>query len=225
MAGPIALVGGDEFRPGCEAMDREVLASTGESKPRVLIVPTAAAGEGPAVAANNGVVYFDGLGAAALPLIVLDDEDAEDIDLIEVVDQADVIYFTGGSPNYLLDVLQGSMLLERVLAAQQKGAVLAGSSAGAMVLGAWMGFGDVSEALDVVEEVMVMPHHERSDPELVSKGLAGKSLDDAFVLGIDAKSACFGGPEGWRALGDGAVTVYNRGGWRRYSHGDEVGMG
>ena len=164
-------------------------------------MPTAAAGEGPAVAANNGVVYFDGLGAEALPLIVLDDEDAEDIDLIEVVDQADVIYFTGGSPNYLLDVLQGSMLLERVLAAQQKGAVLAGSSAGAMVLGAWMGFGDVSEALDVVEEVMVMPHHERSDPELVSKGLAGKSLDDAFVLGIDAKSACFRRPRGLEGAG------------------------
>ncbi len=225
MAGPIALVGGDEFLPGCEAMDREILLSISGSAPRVLVVPTAAAQQGPAMAANNGVTYFEGLGAEALPLMVLDDEDAEDIDLVDVVGDADVIYFTGGSPGYLMDVLQGSMLLEKVLAAQRMGAVLAGSSAGAMVLGGWMGFGDLSAALGVVEDVMIMPHHERSDPAQVSKELASMSLDETFVLGIDAKSACFGGPDGWKALGDGAVTVYSQGAWSRYGHGDDVELG
>ena len=63
MNGRLTLVGGDEFRSGCEAMDAAILAATGKSSPVVLIVPTAAAFENPARAADNGVRHFQGLGA------------------------------------------------------------------------------------------------------------------------------------------------------------------
>ena len=64
MAGLIALVGGNEFRPDCEPMDRALLARLG-STPKVVIVPTAAAHENPRLAADNGVHYFRRLGAQA----------------------------------------------------------------------------------------------------------------------------------------------------------------
>ena len=51
------------------------------------------------------------------------------------LDGADVIYFTGGSPEHLHSVLARSPLLDAVKAANAAGAVWAGSSAGAMVLG------------------------------------------------------------------------------------------
>ena len=65
LTGRIALVGGDEFRPGCEPMDRELLGATGVDRSRVVILPTAAAHESPRQAASNGVSYFSGLGCDA----------------------------------------------------------------------------------------------------------------------------------------------------------------
>ena len=42
MAGQIALVGGDEFRIGCEEMDHKIMSASGRFPARVLVVPTAA---------------------------------------------------------------------------------------------------------------------------------------------------------------------------------------
>jgi hypothetical protein len=52
MTGWIALVGGNEFRPNCEPMDRALLTHIGK-RPKVAILPTAAK-ENPALAAENG---------------------------------------------------------------------------------------------------------------------------------------------------------------------------
>ena len=78
----IALVGGDEFRPGCEEMDRAILAATGAARPSVVVVPTAAAAQWPDRAASNGVAYFNSLGAQAEPLMVLNETDANDAGLV-----------------------------------------------------------------------------------------------------------------------------------------------
>ena len=54
MSGKLALIGGDEFRRGCEAMDEAILKETGKSSPVVLIVPTAAAFENPDAPQTTG---------------------------------------------------------------------------------------------------------------------------------------------------------------------------
>ena len=105
MARLIALVGGNEFRPGCERGDRAVLAATGAERPRVVILPTAAAHYNPSKAASNGVRYFSDLGAEASPLMVLGKEEAGDEALLAPVDTADVIYLSGGDPGHLLETL------------------------------------------------------------------------------------------------------------------------
>ncbi|HZA24317.1 MAG TPA: Type 1 glutamine amidotransferase-like domain-containing protein, partial [Dehalococcoidia bacterium] len=137
MAGEIGLVGGEEFRVGCDDMDREIMRASGQDPARVLVIPTAAV-TGPAKAANDGVAHFARLGGDARQLMVLEQEHTEDPKLIQEIDDAGVIYFTGGSPDYLLATLRGSRLLEVILSAVEKGTVLAGSSAGAMVMGALM---------------------------------------------------------------------------------------
>ena len=222
MTGKIALVGGDEFRAGCEEMDRAVLKATGQAQPRVLVVPTAAADYSPSKAAFNGVAYFSGLGAEALPLMVLRSADADDEDLLSPVDAAHVVYLTGGDPRHLLDTLSGSLFYDKLLAARRRGTILAGSSAGAMVLGSWMSYRGWTDALGIVDGVAVLPHHERSDPDQVAEELASSAPAGALVLGIDAKTGCFGGPGGWQVLGPGAVTLYNRGRWTRHRSGETV---
>ena len=176
MAGDIGLVGGEEFRSGCESMDLEIMRASGQDPARVLIIPTAAV-TGPAKAANDGVTHFRNLGADANQLMVLDKSQADDADFIRPSQEADVVYFTGGSPDHLLATLQDSRLLRSILAAVGTGAVLAGSSAGAMVMGSMMrrpGGGGWVDGLGIVPGVAVLPHHERSrDPVKSSLQLRG----------------------------------------------------
>lgn len=222
MSGRIALVGGDEFRPSCVDMDAELIAASGVERPRTLIIPTAAAMERPELAAANGARHFNALGADAAPLMALNARDANDAALTAAVDSAHIIYLTGGNPAYLLEALNGSLLLDKIASALERSAVMAGSSAGAMVMGQWMRFrGRWSAALGIAPNVVVLPHHERSDPDGVLADLSGELPDGATALGIDGASGCIGGgADGWRVLGGGAVTVYDKRGWRRFEAGE-----
>ena len=224
MAGRIALVGGDEFRSGCLEMDAELIRATGKDSPRLLVVPTAASHENASLAANHGVTHFLGLGAEAAPLMVTTSEHANDEALISEVAAADVVYFTGGNPANLLDVLQGSRLLGKLDELLESGGILAGSSAGAMVMGSWMRFREWREALGIVPGVVALPHHERGVPEETSAELAASGHADLWGLGIDGATGCLSGPDGWTVLGDGNVTAYRNGAWQRYGAGETFSL-
>ena len=228
MNGLIVLVGGDEFHPGCEVMDADLLKAAKCGPAKVLIVPTAAAMEGPSIAASNGVRHFSSLGAQASALMVLNGAHANDEAFCDAVSQASHVYFTGGNPNHLLEVLEGSLLLQRLESVLAGGGVLAGSSAGAMVMGTAMlrpGEGRWVVGLGLVEGVAVLPHHEGSDPASVAKGLKGTAPRGLAVLGIDARTCCAGGRHDWRVMGVGKVTLYRDGGWQTFSAGESLPPG
>jgi len=221
VAGDIGLIGGDEFRQGCEDMDRELMRASGQDPARVLIIPTAAV-DGPARAADNGVRHFGALGSDARRLMVLKRAHAHDTGLIQSSQGAGVVYFTGGDPYHLLTTLRDSEILRAILAAVDEGAVLAGSSAGAMVMGSQMrrpGSGEWVEALGIVPEVAVLPHHESRDPAEVSRQLRTQAPAGLTVLGIDARTGCLGRPGRWLVVGQGKVTVYRGDEWAVYGPG------
>ena len=222
----ILLVGGEEFRPAAVGMDRHILQLTGKDAPLVAIIPTAAAYENPQLAASNGVRHFSGLGADAYGVDVVQRADAENPRIAAQLDGADVIYFTGGSPEHLHSVLSRSLLLEAVVTANSAGTIWAGSSAGAMVLGSVMrrpsSGSPTSPALNIVADVMTLPHHERSDPEAVLSQLSGREYTGLTVLGIDGGSGVLLEPGGATALGSGNVTVYRAGSWKRYAAGEPI---
>ncbi len=217
----IGLVGGEEFRVGCEEMDREIMRASGQDPARVVIIPTAAV-TGPEKAANDGVRHFSSLGGDAERLMVLDRSHADDAGLAESLAGAGVIYFTGGSPDHLLTTLRDSLLWRAILEAVDQGAVLAGSSAGAMVLGEMMlrpRTGGCVDALGVTTGLAVLPHHEGSDPAQTSSQLQSQTSGGLTVLGIDARTGCLGRPGSWRVVGLGRVTVYQGAGWQVYDSG------
>ena len=140
------------------------------------------------------------------------------------MNSAAVIYFTGGDPSHLLDVLNGSMLFSKVEDALARGAIVAGSSAGAMVMGSWMRFREWREALSLVPGVAVLPHHEGRDPDDTAREMAESAPSGVAVVGVDGRTCCSAEawPRGWRAHGAGEVTVYRENGWRRFSGGQEL---
>ena len=225
MPGGIVLAGGEEFRPGCEEMDSFILRATGSARAKLLILPTAAV-TGPQKAASDGVRHFARLGANASELMVLNHGQANDEEFIEPVSGADVIYFTGGSPEHLLASLRGSKLLDRLQEELKKGAIAGGSSAGAMVMGSLMWQPSSKEwvqGIGIAEGLAVLPHHESGDPATVSKWLETTGVPrELKVLGIDAKTCCFGTPGDWKVLGAGRVTEYQGGSWARFNPGESL---
>lgn len=208
MSGPLALVGGNEWREGC-TFDRDLLAAS--SQDEVLVLPTAAAYEHPARAVANASAHFDALGGRVRGLMVLRRADATDEANAAAVRAARFVYLSGGSPMHLRAVLKDSPVWEALVEAWQGGAVLAASSAGAMVLcdamvdmrgGAFtVGFG-------LMRRVSVIPHHDTWSPEkarrtirLAPRGLA--------LLAIDEQTAVIRSPEGaWSVKGAGTAVVF-----------------
>lgn len=220
MPNSIALIGGEEFRPGCEDLDLSILAASNPERSRLLVLPTAAGKENPAMAAANGVRYFTELGADASPLMVIDRSDAEDTTMVAELGTADVVYLTGGNPAHLFHVLRGSALLHAVTSILERGAVLAGSSAGAMVLGAWMNFGGWRAALGVAGSIAMLPHHECTNPDAMAVDLADAPPKLEAIVGVDSRTGCLSTSSGWTVLGAGQVTVYQGGVLRRYGAGE-----
>ena len=237
MAGTIALVGGDEFRVGCEEMDREVMRASGKDPAGVIIIPTAAV-TGPAKAANDGVTHFAALGGNASQLMVLERKHANDLNLIAPARDADVVYFTGGNPDHLLTTLRGSALLWMLKDGMDRGLVLGGSSAGAMVMGSLMRRpplysapegGDTKdrwvEGLGLAPNICVLPHHERRNPAEVAAELRWSAPEGVVYLGIDARTGVVGRPGSWRVTGFGNVAVYRGNDYEVFAAGEALPSG
>ena len=102
MNGLIALLGSGEYLPVMNEVDAYLLANSGANgrKPRVVCLPTAAGQEGPKSVArwsNMGVEHFTKLGAEVQAVPVTDKATANDLNHAMAVEEADLIYFSGGN--------------------------------------------------------------------------------------------------------------------------------
>jgi cyanophycinase len=209
VSGVLALVGGAEWQEGC-TFDQALLDAAGSAE--VLVLPTAAAYEQPARAVATAASWFESLGATARGLDVLSRRDALDPANVDAVRAARFVYLSGGSPMHLRSVLKDSPVWEALVQAWDGGAVLAGSSAGAMVLCDPMvdpRGGAFTVGLGLVEGLAVMPHH-----DTWSEDRAKRTLDLApagvWLAGIDERTALIRDPDGtWRSDGAGQVQVYS----------------
>lgn len=215
----MALVGAGEFLPAMNAVDRELLAATGRSRPRVVVLPTASYPDGPEVFARwaaMGVEHFSELGAEVEPVMVGDRADGDDPSAAQAVGEADLVYLSGGHPGHLVDVLSGTAVGTALVDAHARGAAIAGCSAGAMVLGdrlfdfrarrvpwplRWR------SGLGLAASLSVIPHYD-AWPEPFSALIALQAPHDAPVLGIDEETAVIGLDGAWQVRGAARVTVW-----------------
>lgn len=206
----ILLVGGGEFREECLAMDSYLLESLKKKHPRVAIIPTAAANQRPEKAAENGVRYFDSLGANANPILILNRDQAEDETYFSNIHEVDLIYLTGGDPKHLLETMYQTPFMAAITESVSKGATLAGSSAGAMVLGSRMRFKKWMPAIGLISNTAVLPHHENSIPETVLSENQSELQSGIELIGIDSATGVFLGDNGVKIAGKGKAIFYNR---------------
>ena len=219
MVGYLLLEGGAEFGGKMAEADRQAIELAGGSNAVISIIPTAAAPDNNQQrAGNNGVRWFRSLGAsqvASLPLV--DKASANDPSLANSIAQSRLIYMLGGFTGYLGETIKGSLCWQAMRKAYEAGAVIAGSSAGAMVMCQYYfdpARREVVEGLGLVPNTCVLPHHNS-----FGKGWAAqmsKLLPNAVLLGIDERTGMLDDGPGekrasWRVYGQGIVTIYRNG--------------
>lgn len=213
MSGILAFVGGMEWHDGC-TFDRELLFASGGTE--VLVLPTAAAYEHPERAVEAATSWFKTLGADVRGLMVLARPDADDDANVAAVRDARFIYLGGGSPLHLRSVLKDTPLWVALVEAWNGGAVLAASSAGAMVLCDPMvdpRGGAFTLGLGLVNGLTVIPHANTWSHDKARRTFELAPADCA-VVAIDEQTALIrspGGEGGWRAAGVGNVAVWRGG--------------
>jgi cyanophycinase len=222
MSGYLLLEGGAEFGGQMAVPDRRAIELAGGPSGLITIIPTAAAPDNNHQrAGRNGISWFQSLGARNIELLpLIDKPSANDPAIAASICQSRLVYMLGGFTGYLGETLANSASYQAMLQAYEAGAVIAGSSAGAMVLCQYYsdpGRGQIIEGLNLVPNTCVLPHH-----NTFGKGWAQrltKLLPKAVLLGIDERTGMLddgesgdgGRKTAWRVYGQGAVTIYRAG--------------
>ena len=228
MNGLITLVGAGEYLPVMEEVDRYLLDSLKIGTPRVVCLPTAAGEEGPESVnrwSRMGVEHFTKLGADVAALPIIDKVSANDEQFVSKLENANLIYFSGGNPSYLYQTLKDSRAWTAMQRAWGNGAVYAGCSAGAMILAnripSFRLFNTV-EGFGLVPAQFILPHFDAVPvmfKPLIS-ALKTQLKKGQRLLGIDENTALVGQLGGeWKVMGQGKVHVFMREGNKTYNLG------
>lgn len=217
MTGTVCLQGGGEFSAACGDMDAALVGDA--DGPVVVSALAGAPGREYATANRNGVAHLQRLTRAevvAAPDLREDPEAG-----LAALAAARVLVLPGGSPARLLDALVHSaagQLIGRLLA---DGGTVVGSSAGAMVLGAFTVLPErrppaVVPGLGSAANTLVLPHWSGSRPDWLA------AIDDGtppgtLLLGIPEESGL--------VLQAGRLTAVGRSASRLLRQGRTVAPG
>lgn len=137
--GPVIPIGGaEEKHDASEAVVLErFLERAGGKKARIAVIPTAS--EDPKEAGKRYVDVFNKLGAGPVDVLMVKQRpEANSDDAVRLIEGADGIFITGGDQARLVSLLVGTRIMECIRLRNADGVVVAGTSAGASILGSHM---------------------------------------------------------------------------------------
>lgn len=196
--GHLALVGSGEYLPVMNDIEGALL-DAGQRRTgtrRFVQLATAAAPEGDASLRywhDLGAHASDRLGAEQVVIDVRTRDDAFNPAHLGAIDDAALIYLSGGNPVFLAATLADTPLWAQIRRAWLSGSSLAGCSAGAMVLGDHVpDLRHIRSAgapgLNVVAPMRVLPHFDRFGsriPDLLLRPFRSNGV----LVGIDEDTA------------------------------------
>jgi cyanophycinase len=217
-SGPVMIIGGAEDK----LKDKVILARfarlAGGPGGKVVVISTASSlGE---LATDVYRELFAGMGLGSVSgLRPLTREDANDPEAVALVDEATGVFLTGGNQLRLSSVVGGTKLGNAIRSALQRGAVVAGTSAGASAVTSHMvAFGasgatpkhrmaQISSGLGLLNNVVVDQHFEQRTR--LGRLLAVVAQSPALIgIGLDEDTAAIVyADETLEVIGRGAVTI------------------
>jgi cyanophycinase len=216
--GHLFMIGGAEDK----LRQRQILARfaslAGGADARVVIVSTASSLGDEATELYISLFRQMGIGdvRGMRPLVR---DDADDRRLVNQLNDATAIFMTGGNQLRLASVVGGTLLGRAIVERHRRGAVVAGTSAGASALASYMvAFGtsgstpkqrmtQMSAGLGLLPGVLVDQHFEQRNR--IGRLLALVAQSPSLLgIGIDEDTAALVSPGGvLEVLGKGSVTI------------------
>lgn len=219
----IMVIGGAEDKVHGRDILRNFFVRSGGEDARIAIIPCAS--REPAVIGERYHSIFTEMGVKAVEVLDIQDRaHCDDPLLQEYVTNCTGVFMTGGDQLRLCGLLSDTPVMEIVRARAQAGAVtLAGTSAGAAVMGHHMIAGggsgespnhslvDMTFGLGIIPEVIVDQHfHNRNRMARLMSAIAAHP--DHLGIGIDEDTcALFEGDDMLQVLGKGTVTIIDPG--------------
>jgi cyanophycinase len=215
--GKLLLIGGGEDKEGdCTILKEFVRLSKG-AKARVVVMTVAT--DHPAESGAEYKKVFKRFGVDDVQVVdVSQREDAKSEKGIEAIKRATGIFFTGGDQLHITALLGATEMDKAIRRRCEKGAVLAGTSAGAAMMSNSMfirgssetnprfGSIDLGPGMDFVKGVLIDTHFsQRGRIGRLMTAVAHYPQD--MGLGIDENTAILVEEDKFEVVGDGAVTV------------------
>jgi cyanophycinase len=214
--GYLLLEGGAEFGGRMRDPDVRAIELAGGFGAPICIIPTAAAPDNNHQrAGNNGIRWFQSLGAKNVHSVsLIDKPSANNTEIAKSLRDAKLIYLLGGFTHYLGQTLKDSLAWQAAVDAYHNSAVIAGSSAGAMVMCEFYfdpSAGKVVDGLNLISNSLVLPHHNTFGKNWAPKLI--KQIPDVTLIGIDERTGMLNDGENnsWNVYGAGEVTLYCKG--------------
>ncbi|MEO8850556.1 MAG: cyanophycinase, partial [Allobranchiibius sp.] len=133
----LLIIGGAEDKVGRVTILRRFVRLAGGRKARLVVIPTASSVPDEVVEVYSSV--FERLGCASIASVDPATRQASgDEELVARVDDATGVFLSGGNQLKLSQLIVGTPLGAALLRAYQRGAVVAGTSAGASVMSQFM---------------------------------------------------------------------------------------
>jgi cyanophycinase len=223
----LLLAGGSEFGGAMREPDLQAIKLAGGFDAPICIIPTAAAPDhNHKRAGNNGVKWFESLGAKNVFTVdVIDSKSANDSSLAASIHTSKLVYLLGGFPSFLGETLKNSLCWQAALEVYKSGGVIGGSSAGAMVMCEY--YYDPYEkkllsGLNLIPNACVLPHHNQFGKTWAKQ--LRDLLPNSILIGIDEQTGMILEKSQWQVYGKGEVTVYPSEATIRYVRGDKFSL-
>jgi cyanophycinase len=227
-----AFLGSGEFEPWHDEIDRWLLERAGGNG-SVLVVPTASAPEGDHVFddwAAKGLAHYRRLGVPASVAPIRSRSDADREDVVALIDDASVVFFSGGNPFALAEALRGSAWWARVVERLHDGLGFAGCSAGVSFLNDMtvdttvmtLSADTWKPGLGLVNDVRFGLHWDTVDRWIpgATARIEASLAPGQVLVGIDEETAMVGDGSVWRVVGRAGVHVLRAGTWSHHTPGD-----
>jgi len=228
----MALLGAGEFDPWSEPVERWLLARSRNPDGRVLVSPAAAAHEGDESFqgwADKGLQHYAAMGVPAEVLPLKSREDAYRDDVVAMLDDASMIFFSGGNPARLTETLNDTPLWSALTGAMRDGLPYAGCSAGVACLTEVTFDSDEQDfdsvwapGIGYVRETLFAPHWDIVDTWIpgATDFIVGSVQPGNTFIGLDEDTAMVGDGTSWEVIGRARIHTMLEGQWDRYGHGD-----
>ena len=218
------IIGGAEDKLRKRTILKEFVAACGGADARIAVIPTASSLGHEVVDVYDAL--FRRLGAGEVVAVRPQSrEEAHDPDLVKAIDEATGVFMTGGNQLKLSSIICGTPVGDAIVAAHERGAVVAGTSAGASIQSSHMvAFGvggatpkqrmtQVAAGLGLVDSAVIDQHFDQRNRYgrllmivAQSPQLLGIGVDEDTCAVVTRRDDDH---EMLEVIGRGAVTIFD----------------